>query len=213
MASGVAWNEDYTDPHADVSVVIPFTALERLRYMSALPRTEPPGLRFNYSTGETELVGAVLRGAIGNNLSTYLEAKIWGPFGMESDANWMLVEPDGAEQGGCCLSATLRDYGRIGMFALRGGVLLNGEHILPDGWMTESTKPSPSNDQYGYLWWLRAGGVYSALGIFGQAIMIDPAEQLIVVTHSAWPMPTDTNLAEHRNAFLDAVRAMFAPSS
>jgi CubicO group peptidase (beta-lactamase class C family) len=206
MASGVRWNEDYTDPRADVSKEIPLTTLERLRYYAALPRVAPPGSRFNYSTGETNLVGAVLRGAIGNNLSTYLERKIWQPFGMESDANWMLVEPGGAEHGGCCLSATLRDYGRIGMFALRRGVLQSGEHVLPDDWMGASTTPSPANDGYGYLWWLRDGDVYSAQGIFGQAIIIDPDQQLIMVTHSVWPTPTDRDLSAHRDAFFAAVR-------
>jgi CubicO group peptidase (beta-lactamase class C family) len=206
MSSGVAWNEDYTDPRADVSVVIPFTALERLRYLSGLPRAAPPGERFNYSTGETELVGAALRGAVGNNLSTYLEAKIWQAFGMESDADWMLVESGGAEQGGCCLSATLRDYGRVGLFALGGGVLPGGQRVLPPGWMAESTAPSTTNERYGYLWWLGDAGGYRASGIFGQAIMIDPAEQLVVVTHSVWPTPTDPDLSAHRDAFFAAIR-------
>ena len=206
MSSGVAWNEDYTDPDADVSVVIPFTALQRLQYLSDLERAASPGDRFNYSTGETELVGAVLRGAIGNNLSEYLESTIWRPFGMESDANWMLVEPDGAEQGGCCLSATLRDYGRIGLFALRGGVLGNGARVLPPGWMAQSTAPSSTNENYGYLWWLHDDGAYRASGIFGQAIMIDPRESLVVVIHSVWPTPTDLDLSAHRNALFAAIR-------
>lgn len=206
MASGVAWNEDYTDPGADVSREIGLTTVERLRYLAALPRAEPAGERFNYSTGEANLVGAVVRAAIGNNLSTYLETKIWQPFGMEADANWMLVEPGGAEHGGCCLSATLRDYGRIGLFALDGGVLPNGDRVLADGWMDESTAPSPANEGYGYLWWLRGGGVYSAVGIFGQAIVIDPAARLIMVTHSVWPTPTGSDFGAHRNAFFAAVR-------
>lgn len=206
MSSGVAWNEDYTDPRANVSEVIPLTALQRLQYLSRLPRAEPPGQLFNYSTGEAELVGAVLRGAVGNNLSTYLEATIWQSFGMESDANWMLVEPGGAEQGGCCLSATLRDYGRIGLFALRGGVLPNGEHVLPRDWMAQSTMPSPTNDGYGYLWWLRGDGVFSASGIFGQAIIVDPAQRLVVVTHSVWPTPTHSDMSAHRNALYAAIR-------
>jgi len=206
MASGVDWNEDYTDPGADVSVVIPFTALQRLRYMSDLPRAAAPGERFNYSTGETELVGAVLRGAVGNNIATYLETKIWVPFGMEADANWMLVEPNGAEQGGCCLSATLRDYGRIGLFALRHGALPDGTRVLPERWMDESIAPSTTNAGYGYLWWLSEGDVYSARGIFGQSIIIDPEEQLVLVTHSVWPTPTGADLSAHRDALFRAVR-------
>ena len=205
MSSGVAWNEDYRDPESDVSREIGLTALERLRYLSAHPRFAEPGERFNYNTGETHLVGSLVRAAIGNNLATYLATKIWEPFGMESDANWRLVEPGGAEHGGCCISATLRDYGRIGLFALSGGVLPDGRHVLPQGWMDESTTPSPANDGYGYLWWLREGGVYNALGIFGQAISIDPSENLVIVTHGVWPRATGSDFSAHRSAFFAAL--------
>ena len=190
MASGVQWNEDYGDPNSDVSQAALLTTLAKLQYLAGQPRTAAPGERFNYNSGETTLVGAVLRSAIGNNLATYLTSQIWGPFGMESDANWMLLEPDGAENGGCCISATLRDYGRIGLFAMSGGVLRNGERVLPSNWMAESTTPSPGNDGYGYLWWLHDGEAFAGVGIFGQMIWIDPTEDIVVVTHSACPGAT-----------------------
>ena len=55
--------------------------------MGKSKKLHPPGTHFNYNTGETNLAGAVLRAAIGNNLATYLHKKIWEPFGMESDAH------------------------------------------------------------------------------------------------------------------------------
>ncbi len=204
MASGVEWNEDYADSNSDVNTQRGST-LERIRHLGEHPRVAEPGERFNYNTGETHLVGAVLRSAIGNNLSTYLSHKIWQPFSMESDANWLLVEPGGAEHGGCCISATLRDYGRIGLFALHDGVLPDGTEVLPVNWMEESTTPSPAFDGYGYLWWLFEDGTYSALGIFGQTIWVDPAEDLVVVTHSAWPRATGREFSRHRLAFLAAL--------
>lgn len=206
MASGVAWNEDYADPNSDVAST-GGSALNRLRYLSQRPRVGPPGTVFNYNTGETNLLGAVLRAAIGNNLSTYLAREIWRPFGMEHDANWLLLSEDGAEHGGCCISATLRDYGRIGVFALRGGRLRDGTEVLPAGWMEMSTTPSAGNKGYGYLWWLRGGDVFEALGIYGQAIHIDLAERLVIVTHSAWPRATDRDLSRHRAALFEAVTA------
>lgn len=204
MSSGVQWDEDYADPLSDVASTGGST-LDRLRYLSAKPRVVPAGSVFNYNTGETNLLGAVLRAAIGNNLSTYLEREIWQPFGMEHDANWLLLSPGGGEHGGCCLSATLRDYGRIGMFAMRGGRLRSGEDVLPEGWMAESTTPSAANDGYGYLWWLRDDGSFSAVGIYGQAIHIDPARDLIIVTHGAWPQATGRTFSRHRAAFFAAV--------
>jgi len=184
MASGVQWNEDYADPASDVNSA-DWSTLGLYEYLRHKPRDAEPGKLFNYNTGETNLVGTLLRSAIGNNLSTYLEEKIWRPFGMESDAWWMLSEPGGGETGGCCINATLRDYGRIGLFALANGHLRDGTRVLPDGWMNESTMPSEGYKGYGYLWWLRPDGDYQAMGIFGQGIYIDPAENVVIALQSA----------------------------
>ena len=212
MSSGVGWREDYEDPEADVSrspsAILPF-----IDYMRALPTAAPPGTRFNYSTGETNLAGAVLRAAIGNNLATYLTHRIWKPFGMEAEANWMLGAPGGAEYGGCCISATLRDYARLGIFALREGTAGDGRRPLPSGWMKRSTSPAATNPGYGYFWWLRPDGSYAALGIFGQMIWVDPKSQTVVATHSAWPRATDAGLSAHRWAMLDALSAHLAAGS
>lgn len=184
MASGVRWNEDYADPESDVATA-DWNTLNLYEYLRNKPRDAEPGAVFNYNTAETNLVATMLRAAIGNNLSSYLAEKIWRPFGMEADANWTLTEPGGGEFGGCCISATLRDYGRIGLFALSGGLLEDGTLALPEGWMEESTAPSKAQPGYGYFWWLRRHGGYSASGIFGQGIYINPTEQLIVAQHSA----------------------------
>lgn len=209
MSSGVGWEEDYEDPEADVSQS-PSAILPFLDYMRALPTAAPPGSTFNYSTGETNLAGAVLRAAIGNNLATYLSHKIWQPFGMEADANWMLGAPGGAEYGGCCISATLRDYARIGLFALAQGRTPRGHRLLPENWMTRSTAAADSNRGYGYFWWLRPGGAYAALGIFGQMIWIDPDSGSVIAIHSGWPKATDGRLAAHRWALVDALAAAIA---
>lgn len=184
MASGVAWNEDYADPQSDLNMT-PWDTLQLYEYLRDRPRASLPGEVFNYNTAETNLVGTLLRAAIGNNLSTYLSEKIWKPFGMEHDAYWVLSEPGGGEFGGSSLNASLRDYARLGLFAMRNGELPGGRKVLPDGWMAESTAPSPGHAGYGYLWWLRGGNAYAASGIFGQAIHIDPDENVVIALHSA----------------------------
>ena len=190
MASGVAWNEDYTDPDSDVASVDYATLplYEQLRFKE---RVALPGERFNYNTAETNLAGTLLRSAVGNNLSTYLYEKVWQPFGMEADAYWQLTELGGGEFGGCCINATLRDYARLGLFALADGKLADGTRILPEGWMTESTVPSKGFDGYGYFWWLGGNGSYQASGVFGQAIYVNPEENLVIAVHSAWNAADD----------------------
>ena len=212
MSSGVAWNEDYADPTSDVNTMPP-NLLDLYRALATKERVGTAGERFNYNTAETNLVGAVLRAAIGNNLATYLAHKVWRPFGMQAPANWMTHGPDGGELGGCCISATLRDYARLGLFALADGVLPNGERVLPEGWMAESISPAPGYAGYGYLWWLQAGGQFDALGIFGQSIHIDPARHLVVVTHSAWPTALGDEFDERRAAFLAALAQHFDDAS
>ena len=98
MSSGVQWNEDYSDPESDVNSAT-WETRSLYEYLRHKPRDVAPGTIFNYNTAETNLLGTLLRSAIGNNLSTYLSNKIWRPFGMSSDANWMLVEPGGGEDG------------------------------------------------------------------------------------------------------------------
>jgi len=184
MSSGVEWGEDYADPESDINVT-PWETLAVYEYLRDKPRDFEPGEVFNYNTAETNLVGDVVRSAVGNNLATYLSEKIWKPFGMEHDAYWALTDIGGGEFGGCCLNATLRDYARIGLFAMNGGVLADGTKVLPDNWMADSTAPSKGYEGYGYLWWLRGGGSYAASGIFGQRIHIDPANNIVIALHSA----------------------------
>jgi CubicO group peptidase (beta-lactamase class C family) len=127
-------------------------------YLSALPRVAPAGDRFNYNTAESNLVGEVLRSAIGMSAAPYLSQKIWQPMGMEYDATWLLSLPSDRETGGCCISATLRDYARLGLLALADGVLPDGTRVVPEGWMAASTTPSKGYDGYGYKWWLYGDG-------------------------------------------------------
>ena len=184
MASGIAWNEDYEDSESDVARAAALNGVALTDYLVQLPRVAPPGTRFNYNTAESNLLGEVLRSAIGMNAAPYLSQKIWQPMGMESDANWLLSLPEDRETGGCCISATLRDYARLGLFALADGVLPDGTRILPEGWMAASTTPSEGYDGYGYKWWLDADGRYGAYGIFGQTIAVDPKAKLVIAVHS-----------------------------
>src|SRR5271168_3361235 len=93
MTSGVKWNESYTDPNADVAKV-GLSILEPgvnpvVSYMRRLPREAPPGTKFVYKTGETDLAGILLSNAVGMPMAEYLSEKIWKPYGMEQDGIWL----------------------------------------------------------------------------------------------------------------------------
>ena len=74
MTSGIKWNEDYADPASDVALFNkhkPEDGVNSLvSYMRALPRAVPAGTRWNYSTGETNLVGILVSNAVNKPLAT-----------------------------------------------------------------------------------------------------------------------------------------------
>jgi CubicO group peptidase (beta-lactamase class C family) len=113
MASGLKWNETYTDPHSDRRRMLELQIQQKpgaiLKLMGSLPRAAAPGTVWNYSTGETHIIGALVAAAVKRPVAQYLSEKIWTKFGMEADATWWLEAPGGLEVGGSGLSATLRD--------------------------------------------------------------------------------------------------------
>lgn len=205
MGSGVEWNEDYEDPESDVSIAGALNGIALTRHLGTLPRISAPGEVFNYNTGEANLVGEVLRSAIGMNAAPYLAAKIWQPFGMEHNASWLLDAPNGRETGGCCISASVKDYARLGLFAMNDGVLPDGTRVLPEGWMRASTTPFKGEPAYGYMWWLLGGDRYQASGIFGQKIFINPNKKVVIAVHSNAASATGSDYASHLSAVLEAI--------
>ncbi len=217
MSSGVRWNEAYTDPHSDrrrlLEAQISQVPGSALTIMKGLPRAAEPGTVNNYSTGETQVAAELLRGAVKRALATYLSERIWSKFGMEADATWWLDSPDGTEIGGSGFSATLRDYGRFGLFFLTDGVA-EQEAILPAGWMREATSPklllNGTPLSYGYLWWTAAtpdsqrDGAFAARGIHGQFLYVNPAAKVVIVVWGAQPKPTGGGVISEW-VFCDAV--------
>lgn len=215
MSSGVKWNEDYADPQSDVARFNEHVSAEEgvdslVDYMRRLPREAEPGTRWLYNTGETNLIGVLVRNATGKNLADYLSEKVWAPFGMEQDATWLLSN-SGSEISGCCIQASTRDMARFGLFAMGGG-MAGGERVVPEGWFEEATTPAFQTGRFGrgyaYQWWTYPGGAYAASGLYGQGIFIDPARSLVIATHSNWRNATGNGgEGAERNRFYAAVQA------
>ena len=213
MTSGVKWNEDYDDPNSDVAKFNnhkPEAGMEALvSYMRKLPREVPAGTRWLYSTGETNLVGTLVQRATQKPLATYLAEKVWGPVGMEQQATWLLSKT-GQEIGGCCMQASPRDYARMGQFILNGA-MVNGQSIVPDDWLAQATTKQTDigtpGRGYGYQWWTYDDGSFTARGIFGQGIFIDPKRKLVIVSNANWGGGARDNVAaEARSAFYREVQ-------
>ncbi len=215
MTSGVKWNEDYGDKKSDVALFNahkPEPGIDvTVSYMRKLPREAPAGTKWVYKTGETNLIGVLVSSATKKTLSAYLSEKIWAPFGMEQDGSWLLGST-GHEISGCCIQASTRDYARMGLFMLGGGVA-GGKAVLPDGWIAAATTKQADigevENGYGYQWWTVNDGSYAAQGIFGQGIFIDPKRKLIIASNSNWPQATDRqggDQAQKRGLFYKQVQ-------
>ncbi len=214
MASGVQWDETYTDPSSDRRKMLDLQLKQKpgalLQFMAGLPRAAEPGKRWNYNTGETYVLGALVRAAVKRPLSEYLSQKIWSPFGMEQDATWWTESPGGVEFGGSGFAATLRDYGRFGQFVLSGG-LAGGEHVVPVTWFPDAGQPKRVGNEvipYGYMWWSEPAEAFRAFGIFGQSVYLNPKENVVIVVWSAQQKPTGSAVLSDQSFYQGVLQAL-----
>ncbi len=226
MASGVEWVENTDDLKTDVAEhYIKVIAARRpdyiLDYLKTRPRANPRGSQFYYNTGDTFILSHILSRATGKTVAEYCSEKLWKPMGFEQDGFFILDSDDGHEVVGSCCGASLRDYARWGLFMLNDGVI-DGKRIVPEGWVKASTSPTAPNFAfdfggergvaggadtayagYGYLWWVRPGGDYQALGSYGQWIYVSPTNNTVAVILGAVPRHvymSPEEVALHRNS-------------
>jgi CubicO group peptidase (beta-lactamase class C family) len=214
MASGVRWNEAYTDASSDRRKMLDLQMQQRpgalLDFMATLPRAARPGTDWNYNTGETYVLGALVRAAVKRPLSQYLSDKIWSSFAMEQDATWWTESPGGVEFGGSGFAATLRDYGRFGEFVLQDG-MAGGRQVVPRGWFPNAGTPKRVGDRvvpYGYMWWSEPEGAFRAFGIFGQSIYVNPKQNVVIVVWSAQQKPTGSAVVSDEEFFAGVLQAL-----
>jgi CubicO group peptidase (beta-lactamase class C family) len=217
MTSGLRWNDSPTEPSSERRQMLELQIAQRsgaiLQYVATRPRVTRPGGTWNYNTGETHVIGALLRAATGCWAADYLSRKIWSKLGMEAAAAWWLEAPGGLEVAGSGFSATLRDYGRFGLFVLNDGVI-GPDRILPEGWMLEAGAPrliEGKRVDYGYMWWpvaARDGSfsdhAFSARGIFGQLMYLNSRHQIVIVVWGSRSKPSGAECIPD-NDFCNAV--------
>jgi CubicO group peptidase (beta-lactamase class C family) len=221
MTSGVKWDEDHTNPKSERRQVLELQIDQKpgeiLKFMGKLPRVAEPGAVWNYSTGETHVVGELIQEVTGKMLSDYLSEKIWSKLGMQSDASWWLESKDGLEVAGSGISATLHDYGRFGLFVLDNGSI-DGKQVLPRWWVKEAGASrilGNSRLDYGYMWWHVPAPKdsdhqpgFAARGIFGQYIYINPSENVVLVVWSARAKPRHSEVLLDNDFFNAAIIAL-----
>ena len=198
MASGARYVEDYTDGDDRAA----FNAAARRRGVLAAARTvteraDPQGERFNYAGAQTEVLGLVLRAATQRSLCDFVDERLWKPIGAESAASYLLNPVDRVEQSQGGFNATARDYARLGWMLANDG-RVGDTQVVPREWLLAMTDAGRQPPQfrpgtmdshgshyfgYGYQVWLMPGAHrrFVLLGVYGQAIYVDPAAGLVMV--------------------------------
>jgi CubicO group peptidase (beta-lactamase class C family) len=203
MASGIQFSEEYGVPASGIGQL---SAANRTGspsfedFAASLPSEKAPGKTFTYQSVNTQVLAEVLEAATGVPLNVYAESKLWKKIGAESRAYFLT----GKDQPGICaygcFYATLRDYARFGLMAMRGGIVTN-DRVVSEKWINESGSPAPfaqpSVDPrtgqcrrgYGYQWWVPCGTdhAFQAVGINGQAIYVNPPKRIVIAQFSSWP--------------------------
>ena len=142
---------------------------------------QPGEQLYTYSNSDVMLAGEVVRSSTSMTPKTYLDQKI-GSVIRFSGEWWQ--DTKGHILTYCCLDSTARDFGRFGLLFARNGEW-EGEEILSDNWITESTAPALSG-QYGFYWWPAPNTGFTALGVQGQIVAVYPAEDLVIMRFSSY---------------------------
>ncbi len=184
MTSGIKFNESYVNPFGDAASF--YYGLNLRKEIGKMKLKTEPGKKFEYVSGNTQLLGLVLERSLKDKtITSYLQEKIWTPLEMEYDASWSIDrKKNGLEKTFCCLNARARDFAKIGRLYKNKGDW-NGKQIVSQKWVEESTKLDTSEGSanfYQYQWWLPTPNEdFMAEGILGQFVYVNPKKDLIIV--------------------------------
>jgi CubicO group peptidase (beta-lactamase class C family) len=224
MATGVQFSEEYGSAASGIGQL---SAASRTgsptfeEFAASLPSEQRPGTKFNYQSINTQVLALVLEHATGVALNVYAEQKLWKKIGTESGAYFLTGKSQAGICAYGCFYATLRDYARFGLMAMKGGIL-GDQRVVSERWIGDSATAAafaePSTDQttgqcrrgYGLQWWIPCGrpgdGAFQAVGINGQAIYVNPARRVVIAQFSAWPQASASpEIRGEGNTVFDAI--------
>lgn len=206
MSTGVDYSEDYHDPHSGAALIGAALLTGKPTFhdfaASMKPTSVKAGTKFEYQSVNTQVLGLLLEKVTGMRLNQYAEKKLWENIGAQSGAFFYESKAQPDTCAFACFNATVRDYARVGLMMMHGGVL-GTKRVIPESWVHDSTTPGGEFLEpgalgamggplgYGYQWWISPGsdGAYSAQGIYGQSIYVNPKMHVVIVQTSAWPEP------------------------
>lgn len=159
-------------------------------YVLSMSATSRPSTVFNYFTGNTHLLSAIVQKATGKTLYEFGKENLFDKLNMNSVE--CSADAQGISDGGNGFAMNIYDMAKFGQLYLNKGNW-NGEQIISEKWIEESTKMqfdrSSGSADYGYQWWVRTFGnnnypSFFAQGHYGQYIFVVPDLNLVVALTS-----------------------------
>jgi CubicO group peptidase (beta-lactamase class C family) len=177
MRSGLDWQEE------DPTFGAMYQSQDWVKFVLDMPMALPPGSQFNYCSGCSHLLSAVLQQTTSMNIHDFAERYLFKPLGIKN-VKWH-TDPTGIPIGGWGLQLTSRDMAKLGYLYLQDGQW-DGQQIVSAKWVEKATRKHTETDGdlgYGYQWWTYPSlAAYAALGRYGQTIFVIPESGLVIVT-------------------------------
>jgi CubicO group peptidase (beta-lactamase class C family) len=167
-----------------------------MKYTLDLPITDDPGTKMLMNYATAMLLSGIIANTTGQSTEEFAEENLFEPLGI---THWEWdVEPNDLTDTGGGLVLHPVNMVMFGYLFLKNG-LLNGEQIVSENWVRESTAVHMTNYQdtvtgefrdYGYLWWrhpdervdnyLETNDLFFTRGAHGQRVFVIPHLNMVV---------------------------------
>jgi len=180
MTSGLDWTDQ-------INYYAMAGTSDWVQYILDRPMVDQPGSVWNYNTGCSHLLSAILDQQTPNGTFNYAKTHIFGPLNI-TNYTWN-NDSQGIPNGGTLLYLTPRDMAKFGFLYLNNGYW-NNSQLIPSNWIARSRTlyKELEFDQgngigYGYQWWIYNWvNAYTARGSYEQYIVIIPDLNVVVVS-------------------------------
>jgi CubicO group peptidase (beta-lactamase class C family) len=205
MRDGLDFVEQYVigSPSDVIDMLFGSGQQDMAAFTEAKPLAVPPGSRFNYASGTSNVISGIVARLIGRGEAyrSFLHRRLFDPIGMTSALPGF--DEVGTWVASSSVQATARDFARFGYLYLRDGTW-DGRRLLPEGWVDHGRLPHSvdpeDGDLYGAHWWVVGDeyGSFRASGYEGQSILIAPGLDLVVVRMGKTPTERGPQLEQWR---------------
>ncbi|WP_406358373.1 serine hydrolase domain-containing protein [Streptomyces sp. NBC_00658] len=178
MRSGLDWAEDSTESQVEKASNWVQTILGR-------PLVSVPGTTYNYSTGNTHVVSAVLQKATRMSTCQFAHQYLFEPMGITAE-HWGR-DPQSIFSGGYNVYLTPREMAKFGLLYLHDGKWA-GQPLVPTSAVRAAqAQTTQVDDTFAYSegWWMHTisrRAMYFAWGYGGQFVYVIPSADIVLVT-------------------------------